>query len=218
MKIELIDKVNIKDLEGYIGNQYLSESHASGGSFLNNYHKPIPLVMIGVPGSTLPASLYITCENVSQNTEIIVEGSITNEYLLSDLVLSYSFVRDGDFITVTDRIPYAPWELSFDAYTIYMASYTSLYIKLEGNDYSTEDPVTIIHEIPIVLEEGCQATCSDLAIVEAALYVEYNYSSEVQTPVRVTIAGKSYITETLGEIKTLLNQEGIQVTFYEEYY
>lgn len=218
MKIDLIDKVNIKDLNSSIGTQYISEGHTAGGSFLNNYHKHLPSILIGLPNSVLPDSLYVSCEDVWEDSVLVVEGNIKNEYLLSDLILSYSFVKDGEFFIVSDRIPYTPWEIELSAFSIYNSSYTSLYIKIEGIDYSTGELISVLQEIPLVLEEDCQETCADLAKVEAALYAVSRYYTEILTPVKITVNGRSYTAETLEDIKTLLNQEGIQVTFYEEYY
>lgn len=216
MKIDLIDKVKIKDLNSSTGTQYIAEGHTAGGSFLNNYHKHLPSILIGLPNSLLPDSLSVSCEDVWQDAVLLVEGNIKNEYLLNNLTLSYSFFKDGEFTIVSDRIPYSVWTLELSASTLYEYSYSTLYIKIEGNDYSTGEPISVVQELPIVLQEDCRETCADLSKVEAALYAVSRYYSE--TPVKVTVNGKSYIAETLEDIKTLLNQEGIQVTFYEEYY
>lgn len=217
MKIELIDKVKIKDLNSSIGNQYLSESHASGGSFLNNYHKNLPLILVGSPDSVLPDALNISCPDVIQNSQIVVEGSLVNEYLITDLVIEYGFTIDGEFTEITDRVPYAPWQIQLDAASIYFYSYSYLYIKITGIDYSNGERVELLHKVPINLEDGCAATCNELANTEAALYIS-SIHSEVPVSFRVVVDGKSYIAETLEDIKYLLDQEGIQVTFYEEYY
>lgn len=196
-------KLKIPSLQTTAGSGYISAGVRQGGSYLNNYHKSLPRLLLGSLHNTMD-KIHITCLDVTEDVNIEIRGIIENEYLLNDIELYVRTYEDG-FILI-DRVPYAEWSFRLSAMGIYTSNLKHIELKLVGIN-SDENPVTIIEYIPIEVDEDCFD-----AITEASIEFGQVYSNTVFD---VVINGSSIRTNSILELKEALLDRGVEFIMYQ---
>lgn len=201
MKIrDQLANLKIPDLKTKIGNGYLSVGSRQGGSYLNNYHKSLPSLLLGtVHNSSNP--IHVSCEDVYNNTIIEIKGIVENEYLLDNLDL---FVLIGEEVALVERVPYAEWKIYISASDIYSSNLQSIQLKLEGLN-SEGKLISVTESLPISLEENCIASYSTESVV--------NHRRSI--PLNVVINGESIQANSLSELKEALLNRGVELIIYQ---
>ena len=200
-------KLKIPTLSTHIGNGYISAGVRQGGSYLNNYHKSLPKLLLGSIHST-SESIHIRCVDVEEDVLIEVRGIIENEYLLEDLELSVDKLVEG--FELVDRVPYAEWSFRISARDIYTSNLEHITLKLVGND-SEGRLVELRQYLPVTLEEDCLDMCQN---AEREAYSEFDFLT-LNTPFKVTVNGEIIYTSSLYELKQALLDRGVDLTLYQ---
>lgn len=198
-----LTKLKVPSLQTTVGSGYISAGVRQGGSYLNNYHKSLPRLLLGSLHNTMDI-IHITCLDVTEDVNIEIRGIIENEYLLKDIKLYVRTYEDG-FILV-DRVPYSEWSFHLSAMGIYTSNLKHIELKLVGIN-SDENPVTIVEYIPIEVDEDCFD-----AITEASIEFGQVYSDTV---FNVVINGSSIRTNSILELKEALLDRGVEFIMYQ---
>lgn len=199
--------LKIPSLQTSVGNGYISAGSRQGGSYLSNYHKSLPRLLLGSLNSSTD-TIHITCNDIKEDVYIEVRGIIENEYLLNDIEL-YVNTYQEEYMYV-DRVPYAEWSFTISALAIYTSNFKHIELKLVGTN-SEGFPVTVKQLIPVTIEEDCYDVCED-AVVEAYAGFE---DIRVDTPFKITINGEVISSSSLYELKEALLNKGVELIVYQ---
>lgn len=201
-----LTKLKIPSLQTSGG--YISSGVRQGGSYLNNYHKTLPRLLLGSLHNAID-KIHITCLDVRSESNITIKGVIENEYLLTDIEL---YLRAyGDKFVLIDRVPYSEWSFNLSAREIYTSNLKHIELKLIGinSDGILE---TLVEIIPIEADEDCLDICQD-AVVEAA--IGFNTWTDDQITFDVSVNGESIQARSLKELREALFTRGVEFIIYE---
>lgn len=199
--------LTIPSLKTPKGNGYISAGSRQGGSYLSNYHKSLPRLLLGSLNSATD-TIFISCDDIKEDVYIEVRGIIENEYLLNDIEL-YVNTYQGEFMYV-ERVPYAEWSFNISALSIYTSNFKRIELELVGTN-SEGFPVTVKQYIPVTIEEDCFDVCED-ATVEAYAGFE---DIRVDTPFKISVNGEIISSTSLYELKEALLNKGVEFIIYQ---
>lgn len=199
--------LKIPSLKTHTGNGYISAGSRQGGSYLSNYHKSLPRLLLGSLNSVTD-TIYISCEDIKENVFIEVRGIIENEYLLNDIEL-YVNTYEEEYLYV-DRVPYAEWSFNISALAIYTSNLKHIELELVGTN-SEGFPVTVKQFIPVLIEEDCFDVCEDATVEAYVGFVDIG----VDTPFKVSVNGEIITSSSLYELKEALLNKGVEFIIYQ---